>query len=1149
MKENTKSKRFGTSGLLLFWIVPFLCAQPVNDGSRYCENSILASGKWIQLKVKENAIYKLTYDDIKKQGINDPSKVKIYGYGGWILDADFKQPYVDDLPEVAVYLNKGSDGVFNSGDYLLFYGRGTTQWTYNSSQGVYEHENNPYSTYGSYFMTEGDSGPKGMETVPLSGSLSGAVNLTVFDDYALHEKDSISITNSGRELFGESFVNKSSSQSFSFTVPGITSDPGKARLSFAAAPKVITPVKLSIGGQDILTMSINVPNDSYRKAYLADNWGNWSGEKTEKITASVTYNSSNQVIAYLNFIALNMKRTLQFYNTAYTFFRNKDSRPYPASYSIGNAATSCQVWDITQNLDARLMETKLEGGRLQFETPASGNVLREFVMVDLSKTFPTPEFAGEVKNQNLHALPATDMIILTPAVYLNQAEKLAEKHRTHSGLRVTVVDDRLVFNEFSSGTPDATAYRRFMKMFYDRATSDSDKPKYLLLFGDGLFDNRHLTPEGAKIDSKYYLLTYQVKESVDEIYSYGTDDYFGFLDDNEGISIHADRLDLGVGRFPVSSVSQAESAVNKVISYMENKQYGNWKTRLVFTADNTDTGSPSGFAIHAVQADQLAQYMDKNYPEYMVFKYYIDAYKLVSVNGKLSALDAKKALFNKLKEGCFLLNYTGHGSITDLSGEGLINIADVRQMNFENLPLWITATCDFGWFDGLKTSAGETAFLNQKSGAIALFTTSRIVSSYNNSLLNDQLIRYLFKKENGKNFRLGDVLRLSKIQLGSDSNKLNYVLLGDPALGLNYPEWNIQVESFNGNPISENDTLNFNTLDKVTLSGIITDTNGNKATDFAGTLNASVSDSWQTFESIVSDKEGNRFSFTDYPNMIYSGNSEVKNGDFSITFNVPLDISYQKTNGKINLYASNTQSKKDAFGNFQRYTLSGSKENPDYNSEVPVIAKMFLNTETFQNGDNVNETPFFYAEIADEYGINLSGGIGHGITICIDNKASWTYDLNNYCKTEDAKQGVIGFSIPELPPGRHNLRFKVWNILNLSTNDSLDFNVVKGYKPSILDLQARENPARTNTSFVLNHNLPETPLDVEIRVCDLTGRVVWNHSEKGSSGFLKYYPVEWNLTNSTGNRVHPGIYIYQAIVRTASSKEATQAKKIIVLGQ
>jgi hypothetical protein len=689
-----------------------------------------------------------------------------------------------------------------------------------------------------------------------------------------------------------------------------------------------------------------------------------------------------------------------------------------------------------------------------------------------------------------------------------------------------------------------------MKMFYDRATSDSDKPKYLLLFGDGLFDNRHLTPDGAKIDSKYYLLTYQVKESVYEITSYGTDDYFGFLDDSEGIAIHTDQLDLGIGRFPVGSVSQAESAVNKVISYMENKQYGNWKTRLVFTADNTDTDSPSGFAVHADQADQLAQYMDKNYPEYMVFKYYIDAYKLVSVNGKLSALDAKKALFNKLKEGCFLLNYTGHGSITDLSGEGLINIADVRQMNFENLPLWITATCDFGWFDGVKTSAGETAFLNQKSGAIALFTTSRIVSSYNNSLLNNQLIRYLFKKEDGKHLRLGDVLRFSKMQLKIDSNKLNYVLLGDPALVLSYPDWNIQLESFNGNPILENETLNFSTLDKVTLSGIITDTNGNKATDFAGTLNASVFDSRQTIESIVANKEGGRFSFSDYPNMIYFGNSEVKNGDFSITFNVPLDISYQKTNGKMNLYASDTQSEKDASGNFQRYTLSGNKENPNYDSEGPVIAKMFLNTERFKNGDNVNETPFFYAEIADEYGINLTGSIGHNITICIDNKASWTYDdLNYYFKTEDTKQGVIGFPIPELPAGRHSLTFKVWNILNRSTIDSLNFNVVKGYKPSILDLHARENPARTNTFFVLNHNLPETPLDIEIRVYDLTGRAVWNHSEKGSSGFLKYYPVEWNLTNNTGNRVQPGIYIYQAIIRTASSKEATQAKKIIVLGQ
>ena len=1135
--------------------IPFLSAQKANDGSRYAENSVLSTGKWIQMKVKENGIFKLTYDEIKKQGINDPSKVKIYGYGGWMLSEDFSTQYVDDLPEVPVYIEKGGDGVFSSGDYLLFYARGTIKWTYNSSRGTFEHENNPYSTYGSYFITESDAGPKEMDKLPTQDISSTPLHITTFDDYVLHEKDSVSILYSGRELYGENFVRNSGNQSFTFEIPGITSDPGKARLSFAAAPNVTTPVKMSIGGQDIINLSVSNPGNYYVKAKQADGWGDWIGEKNQRVTATVTYNSSGQTVAFLNFIVLNIKRSLQFYSSAYTFFRSVENRSNPVTYSVGEATASRQVWEVTQNNDTRMVQTEIKNGRMEFSIPSSGNTLREFVMIDLNGSFLVPEFANEIENQNLHALPPADMIILVPEIFVNQAERLAERHRQQSGLRVTVVNDRLVFNEFSSGTPDATAYRRFMKMFYDRAVSgsESDKPKYLLLFGDGLFDNRFLTRESKNVDQKFYLLTYQVRESLDGQSSYGTDDYFGFLDDNEGQNISSGVLDLGIGRFPVSSVTQAEDAVNKVLNYMDNKQFGNWKTKLIFTADNTDDYTTTNFAVHVGQADELARYIEQNNPEYMVYKYYLDAYRLVNVNGKFVSPDAKNALLNQLKEGCFLLNYTGHGSVTDWTSEGLLNITDVRQMNFENLPLWITATCDFGWFDGFNTSGGETAFLNKKSGAIALFTTSRVVGSDANSKLNKQFIRYLFTKSevDGKNLRLGDIFRFSKRQMGSDSNKLNFILLGDPALVLNYPEWSIKLETINGKAVSENETISLKALDKVAIAGVITDESGNRADDFSGTMNASVFDSKQTMESVSVNTEGGRFTYTDYPGMIYSGKTDVKNGAFNFTFNVPLDISYEESNGKLGMYAFDSSIKKDAFGSFTGYSLSGTNDDVENNGIGPEIIKMFLNTEDFKDGGSVNETPFFYAEVRDESGINLAGsGIGHDIMIMIDNNPVWTYyPLNSYYYALDDTRGIVGFSIPELPAGKHSLTFKIWNIFNNSTVDTLNFNVVKGHKPNIIDLHARENPARDITYFTLSYDLPETVLNIEIGVFDVTGRLIWTHKEKGSSGYLEHYPIEWNLVNNKGTRVPPGIYVYRATVCTSTSSETTKAKKIIVLGQ
>ncbi|GHT18408.1 peptidase C25 [Bacteroidia bacterium] len=1092
-------------------------------------NSVLGAGRWVQLKVYDNAIYKLTFEEIKKMGFADPAQVKIYGYGGWLLDADFTKPAYDDLPEVAVYLHKGSDKVFNAGDYLLFYGRGVQKWAYNASTDAFEHENNPYSTFGSYFITENAAGPKEM-TMQSSGTPSGNTVQT-FDDYALHEKEQTAIINSGRELFGESFAGNPD-RTFPFAVPGITSDAAKVSLSFAANPPRTTPVTLSVGDLQF-SQSIGTTGD-YERAKLVTATRDWTGAKSENISVKVSYNSTG--ISYLNYIRLNVQRELRFYGDACTFFRNKAARNTALNYSIANAPATGQVWNVTDPVNCTLLES------LTFSSGTPDGTIPEYALVDLSKPFPTPEIAGEIPNQNLHALPQTDMVIIVPAVYASQAEQLADKHRALQNLRVTVVQPECIYNEFSSGTPDATAYRRFMKMFYDRATTDAEKPRYLLLYGDGLFDNRHLTAAAAKMDARNYLLTYQYKESVNETGSYGTDDYFGFLDDHEGLNLGADKLDLGIGRLPVSSVEQAETVLNKLLNYMDNTHYGRWKNTLVFTADDKDAGETF---VHVKQANDLATYVEANRPQYVVNKVYIDAFQSEDANGKKTCPGAKQKLLNILKEGCFLVNYTGHGATHSLSGEDLLNISDIRRMTFDNLPLWITATCDFGWFDAIQSSAGELLLLQKNSGGIALFTTSRVVYSSPNFKINDALIRQLFATKDGKRPTLGDVMQLSKLQLGTDNNKLNYILLGDPALQLNYPDRTVALQSINNEPITDGATYNFKALDRVTLEGAIVDEAGAPVGTFNGSVQATVFDGQQNFKSLTAYEE-EYFRFSDYPNTIYKGTGKVDNGRFALSFNVPLDISYSDLEGKINFYAFDATQHADAGGAFLKYTFSGTGEGLVNDYRGPEISQMYLNAPDFRDGDRVNETPFFVAEVFDEDGINITGsGLGHDLTICIDNNPAQTYNLNNYYQPLDDLGGTVGFSIPTLAAGRHELAFRAWDILNNSTADSLRFTVEKGQAPELYTLVAYPNPARENTTFRIEHNRPESVLNVEMRVYDLTGRLVWSHSESGTTQHS--YPVEWDLSTNAGRKAPAGIYLYQATIHTKDGKETSRAKKIVIL--
>ena len=1138
----------------IIWLFPFFM-NATNDGSRYAPASALSQGKWVQIKTTENAVYKLTYEDIKGMGFADPAKIKIHGYGGWILPEDFTQPYIDDLPEVSVWMNKGGDGVFGAGDYLLFYGRGTVKWDYDPASDIYQHENNPYALYGTYFIGESEEGPKEMtvKTESLSGN---PISLTVFNDYYVHEKDEFYVLESGRELFGESFA-QTRSQNFNVTLPGITSDDGKGKLHFIAAPNASSSVSLSLDGTEIGRGSLRPPGSA--KADSVAVVKTWSGAKKEAFTVNIAYNGDGR--AFLNYFLLNYNRKLQNYNEPYTLFRHKDHRTNDVQYEIDGATSGLLVWDITGNYDARLVDGTLSGSKYSFKAASGEGIIKEYVLVNLaSGSFPTPTYIKDIENQNLHALEQHDMIIISPQAYYSHAEKLADAHR-EEGLTVFTALPEWIYNEFSSGTQDATAYRRFMKMFYDRAETEAEKPRYLLLYGDGIFDNRFITDTGKKMNPALYLLTYQYRNSLSESASPGTDDYFGFLDDNEGTNLYKDVLDLGIGRFPVSTTEQAANAANKVIKYMKNENTGEWKNKILLAADNSDNDTSKvghGYCLHAHDIDTFGEMMEKEHPEYLIYKSYMDAYKPLDVNGQTTIPGAKEKFMNTMKEGCFVMTYLGHGSPRALSSEDMVKITDIRQMQYENLPLWITGTCDFAWFDRFETSAGEEVFLNKNSAGIALFSTSRVVYSSDNRSLINYFYKYMFDRdEESKYYRLGDIMRYAKNNQkdGVQNNKLNYVLLGDPALKLNYPEYKVILEKVNDVAIDELDkegnplVFNFPALATVELEGYITDEMGNPVTDFNGSVRTTVFDSKQTIKSYFANVHGEHFTFTDYPNRVFVGTSTIDGGRFKASFMVPLDISYTEDLGKLNFYAVSDNGI-EANGWYKNFVFAGSSTEPPSGMDGPEVVEMFLNDPSFKDGDEVNATPYFVATVRDEHGINMAGtGLGHDITISINNSPSTTYSLNSNYYPQDDGSGVIRYSIPALPDGEHSLVFTVWNILNEFTTDSLHF-VVNGKKePEIYDLIAANTPARDFVKFLLQHNRPESQMQVEIYVYNLTGQTVWYHKEAGSSGWHRNYSVDWDLTDSRNNRIKPGVYVYKAIISAPEGKTATKAKKITVLGQ
>jgi hypothetical protein len=1113
------------------------------DAGFYTQKSALSEGKWVKIRIKETGFYKLSYSKLKEAGFSDPSKVSVHGYGGFPMEEDFsKTEYLDDMPSIAVYRGQ---------DYLLFHGKGVVKWTYDRNSNCFVHENNAYSTHGYYFLTDATETNDAAPAPPYTGNTD--IEIGAYDDYMLHEIDKMPVTTggrpySGRELFGESYEMKNS-QDFAFSIPGITDDAGIISFRFIAKLRSASgAVSMSVDGVNLTSNTISQNTETYVAALSVSPKADWTGGKKENTNINISFNVLHEK-SYLDYIRLQFKRKLQPYGTC-TFFRSLDAMGKNAKFQISNAGSSdFLVFDVTEGTPLQIVQTSPEGSGLFFT--ASGTVLREFALLDLKGQFPQPEIIGEIKNQNLHGLPQTDMVILAPEAFTGEARRLAEFHRSHDNLTVTVVTPEQIYNEFSSGTPEATAIRRFMKMFYDRKTSEQDAPKYLLLFGDGRYDNRRLTAEWSASNSENYLLTYQSKETLGET-SYVSDDYFGFLHDSQGGNPVLASLDLGIGRFPVNTLTQARNAVDKIIGYVENSKPGAWKNNLCFVADDGNAGD-SFDNIHMEQSYQLTRELEYNHPQYVTKKLFFDAFKINYTSGKPSYPDVKANIGKELKNGVLIINYTGHGDAESWSEERVITQSDVINAGYTNLPLWITASCDFAPFDAFTVSAGENVFLNRRSGGIALFTTARVAYSVPNFDMNISFLDNLFKKQDGRHRTLGEVMKNMKNAYLSDSKKLSFVLLGDPALTLAFPdEYSIDVTEINNIPLTAQ-PVNIKALEKVTLKGRISNQNGEQVNDFNGLLSVTVFDSEMNITTLDNNKKGFAFTYKDYPNTICLGNGSVKNGEFTFSFTVPKDISYSNAYGKINLYASDNSTRKEANGSYRNFTVGGTSDIVFSDTTGPEIRAMYLNTEDFKDGDKVNSTPVFAAIIWDESGINAGGSsIGHDITLTIDGNPSLKYSLNSYYQTHlegSENEGIVKFPIPALETGRHTAEFKVWDIQNNPNTKTLTFNVAENYKPSISDLTAAPSPAREFVNFRISHNIPESLLKVRIEVYDMTGQLQWKHEETGTSEMPDAYAVRWNLTNNAGSRLRPGIYVYRATLSSNNSQEVSKAGKLIILAQ
>lgn len=1102
----------------------------------YTSQSVLNSGNWVKIQVAQTGVHCMTYDEIAAAGLN-PEQVRIYGYGGAMLSQNFRLAKIDDLPSVAFYMNKGADGVFNAGDYILFYAQGPDSWEYASKHFV--HTRNTYSRYGYYFLTDNAGEQK---LISDAAALSDfAFTADTYTAFLLHDVDSVNLVDvsgkagGGREFYGEQM--NSARPTLKVTLPFHNVVAGSnldIRCRVAGVSGEQSKFTLTLGSSSFNTYTDKIlVSDFYTKATTNELYGDRftmpaSGTGSQVLTIKFS-NSASGSRGYLNYVE--MSATCQMVMSGQEMVMTNVENVGQSGntqYTLSNATSATQIWDITDPTAITRVPATLSGSTLTF---VGYNNTRQ-TMLAVNPATPSgwlkPTVIGNVPNQNLHALSNIDLLIICPESFVSAAQVIANAHEQYDAITTAVVTDKQVYNEFSSGTPDATAYRWVMKMLYDRAANASQRPKWLLLFGDGSYDNRKL----MLTSGPNTLLTYQAVNSEVETKAYATDDYFGFLDDSEGLSDISGRMDIGVGRVPAASVAVAEGVAQKIARYIRNENPGKWHQQLVFVADDGDSN------LHTRDNDAAAERVRLRNQSFVVNKIFIDAYpQEVSASGESYPL-AKKRFTNLLNEGVLFFDYSGHGGYNNIASESMLTMRECKTMTNTNLGFWMLATCGFAHFDAYDPSASEEAVINPDGGAIAVMSACRTVYASQNKEINKNLCDTLFghRNEFSYNITIGEAARIAKNVTGSDENKLSYILLGDPAIRLHYPtDYRVRTSQ-------ASDTLNALTIH--TFEGWIEAENGDTAREFNGDVNITVMDKLQQITTLDNDHSDEsakvRYTYNDYPNMLYQGRSRVTNGHFAYTFMTPKDIRYNYGNGRITYHALDSVNG-EGVGHYEAFVIGGSSPIEIVDTIGPEI-QLYLNSPSFVGGDKTTEKPHFFARIYDEHGINTVGsGIGHDLLLTIDDDANQMYILNDYFSSDGSYQsGLVSYPMVELTEGRHSLTFRAWDLLNNSATASTWFEVVKGLEPTMYSVVSYPNPLKVNETlhFTIDYDQPDELMQMDVDVCAPTGQLVYHTSRKGT---------EQHTFAIDDVQLEAGVYLYRVSLTTASGDLTSKAGKLIVI--
>jgi hypothetical protein len=1130
------------------------------------QNSVLANGAWHRFYIEKSGVYLLSKNFLQSLGVNvavDPRNIKIYGNGGRMLPLLNSISYPIDLEENAIQFVGEEDGVFNESDYILFYAEGVDTWNEESLTHV-----NQFSDKSYYYVTTSSSAGKRIQPY-IEPASSSSLFMTNYDGYEFHEVDLFNAGKIGRRWFGEKF-DLNDNQTFQFVLPNYTANTAvNFSANFSAVSFVTTSFKVKANGFDIGTVPINAATGS-----------TLGFENILNTTFIPTSNAFSVNIAYLNNGVPSSKGYLDYIILKYNAELKGNGKQFLFSntlvktnigvgqYTITNAANIKSVWEVTDIYNVSKFDNSQN--TITFKLPLGQD--KKFVAFDISDAYiPLKDSETNVANQNLKGtifknnqgvFQDIDYLIITPLNLISQAENLANFHRNNSNMNVKVVPLNLIYNEFGGGKQDVAAIRNFVKYVYNNASNPAKKVKYLNLFGDASFDFKNRIRNNTNVVPIFH--GFDVSQSLSPnnstnfslFSSFMSDDFFTLLDDNEGNMISTvDHMDLAVGRMLVSSTVQATEMVNKVIEYHDEKSHRRWRNNLVYYADDPDPFLSGDYLLQK-DLNELADQVSASNPFFNANKIFTDAYvQQVSAGGPRYPM-AKKAFIDAIELGALVLNYYGHGNEESFAVERIFEKADAQALNNRyKYPLFITITCEFTRFDDPnRPTGGEYMYWNKAGGAISLLATTRQISQSLGIQLNEAIYDNLFTMENNSYISIAESLRRSKMSIGG-SNKRVVFYIGDPALKLAIPRPKVVLTKVNGENITPT-TPALQALSLATLSGEVLDENNSLLANYNGDLAVQVYDKNLNRQTLDNDNASlppynqPKLNFVSLGEVIYRGNVSVVNGKFDISFIVPQDIQIPVGNARVSFYAKSNLPAIQNHTGFNTQIRVGGVNTAAPSDTTPPKLKLYMNDTNFVDGGITNESPIFLAFLEDENGINTASGIGHDIVAILDNDENNPFKLNDYYETEmdNFKKGKVTYPFRDLAPGVHTILFKAWDVYNNLITAEIQFVVIGDSDLELKHVLNYPNPFVNYTEFWFNHNRPFEPLEVQIQILTVAGKLVKTINQTIVNEGFTSRDIKWDGKDDFGDKIGKGVYVYKVTVKsTITGKKTEKIEKLVIL--